>query len=1690
MDYIQNTIKKIYQKKRIKFFPSNEEFDAYDTIRTKNDEHKNKKLKFFEKNEIYKQTQLKYLSQDKTENSKITKLIQIEKSHENTKTIENENYSFGIKYLTQIRNNKAENDVFKNLSISTKSPEIDVAEKDFLFEPEKYYNNVYKSIISNKKINKNNNINNLVDSIEKIKDSQKTNINNKNFNCTKTISTRNKASNPLIKYNIGYNRNFIFRFLILFNLIIQLFARMSKMLNQYEVKLKVKGVGEKNILGYETGGVCFIYRCPSYIYVNGNIRTPENCHFINIGENEENGEIKLVWTDSTITDTENMFIDCDDITEIDMRNFDFSQVTSTYLMFQHCTSLITVYFSNLNTQNLKKMTNMFNQCESLISIDLSNFILSQIEDMKWLFADCISLQYIKLGNFVEKSGIDTVDMFDKIAPNLVICLNKDTSPSIFNALPKDKCIEVSCDNDWKNLQKKIVVDSNDSNKCVTSCQSSNNKYEYKSYCLSSCYDGTHAFNFKCYPYSSNCNTKCKKCIDTGDIEIDSKELCTQCNDNYYPKIDDNSNIDTLINCYHNPEKYYLDSDFKYKPCYKSCKTCSQGGTDDKHNCQECDTDYELKIQYQGNYNCYPKCDNYYIFNNGNFECLNNKNCPYPNDKLIQERGQCIDDCSQDSLYTKIFRNKCYQYCPNDISYESEYNINFCEAKCSKENPLEKKNNQECTNFCGINEMEKGYCISKYHDDDTNGNLILNNILKDITTINFNRNSLNDNIDVKIEESYITFTITTTNIQKNSGFPLINLGECENKLKEFYQINNNNNFIIFTINIQQNDIYKLVYEVYSEINGNNILSKLDLNKCNDIIKNNEIAKCSTFSIESIKQDSCLSCAETYYPIYGHKDIFKCYQNLEGYYLDNNQHFKKCYESCETCETEGNQNTHNCIKCNKQNIYELIISPYLNCYEECIYYFYYDPKNNKYYCTPDSFCIDIFDKLIPEKKQCIDNCYLDSYYRFEFKKTCLYECPQNISKISENKTYFCEAVCTKEKPFEIISTQECTDFCPIFQFANKFCKINYKNNEYEGIESQEKLIENIQKELMTYFDTSVIDSGKDIIIELDNIVIEITSTENQKAKNISNNSIINLGLCEDKIKEEKKISKNDSLYILKVDIKQKEYKIPKIQYEIYYPFFNKSRLNKLNLTICENIKIDYFIPIIINETLDMINPKSGYFNDICYTFTSQNKTDVPLYQRKKEFIDKRLAVCEENCDFSYYYKILGKVVCSCQVKTNFNNNISANIIDLGKLWNSFIDKKYIEKLEILKCYKLIFSLKNYFQNYGNIFLLFIILLYFLCLIIFFCHDFKAMKEFIYLIIYFRNAKIKIEKIINNILKEEKEKYAKNIVTNKNITKNKIKVKMFNKKENNKNPKKNLFKHSFYKHKDNKHIYGFNKVLKTNNNSKIKSSENSSKKRKANTRKKFYLEIKYKNNKRIKFEENEIYEIYKKIYSKTNLEMNELSYTEALKYDKRSFCVYYYSLVTTKHLFFFSFLSKFDYNSRALKIYLFFFNFTTYFIVNTLFFNEKSMNKIYQEGGNFDFIYNIPQILYSTIISVFLNNILSILALSEKNFRKLRHNTNKNNVKFEAKNLKRKLKIKFTIFLLYNIIILFIYWFYLGCFCAVYKNTQIHIIKDTAISFGTSLITPFGIYLLPSIFRILSLRKKKREILFVISKILQLL
>ena len=57
----------------------------------------------------------------------------------------------------------------------------------------------------------------------------------------------------------------------------------------------------------------------------------------------------------------------------------------------------------------------------------------------------------------------------------------------------------------------------------------------------------------------------------------------------------------------------------------------------------------------------------------------------------------------------------------------------------------------------------------------------------------------------------------------------------------------------------------------------------------------------------------------------------------------------------------------------------------------------------------------------------------------------------------------------------------------------------------------------------------------------------------------------------------------------------------------------------------------------------------------------------------------------------------------------------------------------------------------------------------------------------------------------------------------------------------------------------------------------------------------------------------------------ELNNLQYKEALKKDKRGYWQYYISLLKTKHPLLFTFFTNNDYNSKIVKIDLFFLGFT---------------------------------------------------------------------------------------------------------------------------------------------------------------------
>ena len=224
----------------------------------------------------------------------------------------------------------------------------------------------------------------------------------------------------------------------------------------------------------------------------------------------------------------------------------------------------------------------------------------------------------------------------------------------------------------------------------------------------------------------------------------------------------------------------------------------------------------------------------------------------------------------------------------------------------------------------------------------------------------------------------------------------------------------------------------------------------------------------------------------------------------------------------------------------------------------------------------------------------------------------------------------------------------------------------------------------------------------------------------------------------------------------------------------------------------------------------------------------------------------------------------------------------------------------------------------------------------------------------------------------------------------------------------------------------------------------------------------------------------------YKYNDHEINCLSYKEAIKIDKRTYIDYYMSLLKRKQIIIFTFYLTSDYNSRSIKISLFLFLFSLYYAVNSLFFDDNTMHRIYKDEGKYNFIYHIRNIIYSTLISNIIGIVIKYLSLSESDIIEIK----KNNDEHKNKTILKCIKIKFVLFFILNFLFLLFFWYYISCFCAVYKNTQVHLIKDTLLTFGLSLLYPVGLYLLPSIFRIPSLREKKndKECLYQLSIIIQ--
>ena len=1352
-------------------------------------------------------------------------------------------------------------------------------------------------------------------------------------------------------------------------------------------------------------------------------------------------------------DLSQLFYNCKNLINISI-NFNNMHIINSIEMFYNCYSLKSIDFNPYNLFDYINMTKMFYNCYSIETIHFNpsdNSLYYNPGDMSYMFYNCkelktliinyLNTQYVKHMKFMlyNCESLEIFDIHNSNFNNILITnmkgmfknLKSLTSLDLTNFYTPNVTIMWDMFNGCNKLMS-LSIPNFDTSK-VTDMQS---MFEG---CINLASLNLNHFNTTNVQYMNKMFQNCISLTSLNFRYLTTESLGTMYRMFYNCQSLKYLNLYSLTETSQSIVEMFKASSISFKLCIK-----------DEKNIPNIYQDIFEKIERDCSNDCYF---------DGN------------NRQYIENKKSC---CSK-----FIYNDSCYDQCP--IRTKEITDKKKCEdLNCTY---YYKYGQRSCSNN---NTIPDGYYMN-----DT--------ILKTIDKCNENCKTCNGP----------PTNISTNCLTCKDENPYIYLGNCFNSC---------------------------LYGEYNDANGNK--------KCKCF--NTKCLKCSE---ESIKQELCEECNENYYPKADECRInprfIDCYKEPEEYYLaeiDEMKMYKHCYHSCKYCINEGDKQNHYCISCNNKNSFSILNEnnetynnytnyTIMNCYPVCMYNYFIDDDYN-YICLSQPGCPENAKLLINGTTQCVKTCKNNSY-KYEFQEKCYLECPPE-SKGFENATgFYCKADCPPERPFEMNETQTCHECCKIMDRYNKSCTTNYHGNKTDEI--HDMIMTCIREDIIDTFDYNYITKNRSLILNEYPFIYEITSTDCTYVN--PDLGKMNLKKCDQRLRDFYMIPKTIPLYILKIDAHIEGKLGPKIQYEVYCPY-DSPRLRQLDISICEGLDITIEVPINITiDNIDKYDKYSGYYNDICYTYTNENGTDVTLEDRQEEFKTNNRSVCDEGCRLVGIGENNERAECSCGLVFNipFASQIS---VDKDKLYE-FMNIKNIANFKIMVCYKLFFSIKGIKENIGFYCLLLTLVVYFICLFYFYSKEYKQIKLIVNEIVYAKKHEKYLDKKNNALNKKtifinyiEKRRLEHNFKI-ENIIRAENKIASFTNKKNLKQDDTNNINNIDNDNNDfnilDKKADNF-EITQAKNEIIINSEKNKTEKEmqkvdeikpdlehevnkiKNSPPKKSIIKTKYNkntldlsssskglfphiklihniNNK--KFDQLNEKQKQKIIYilSYIDSELDDLSYKKAVEYDRRSYFQFYLSLLNTNHSFI-KIFNKRDYNARSIKVLLFFFDFASNYAVNALFFNDDTMHQIYDDGGDFNIIYQLPQIIYSTIISIIIDSLISYLGLSQDDILSVKHVKKVSDVDRRAKEVLRTLHIKFIFFFIIILSFILLYWYYLGCFCAVYTNTQFHLIKDTLIGYGTGFIIPLGKSFVPGIFRIPTLKKygKGKKVVYKLSQFLQ--
>ena len=422
--------------------------------------------------------------------------------------------------------------------------------------------------------------------------------------------------------------------------------------------------------------------------------------------------------------------------------------------------------------------------------------------------------------------------------------------------------------------------------------------------------------------------------------------------------------------------------------------------------------------------------------------------------------------------------------------------------------------------------------------------------------------------------------------------------------------------------------------------------------------------------------------------------------------------------------------------------------------------------------------------------------------------------------------------------------------------------------------------------------------------------------------------------------------------------------------------------------------------------------------------------------------------------------------------------------------------------MRCYNLVFNFKIFCHNYGSIIILIFFIIYVAFLFYYIFKDITPLKVSISKYIFEERKKVNYNKnsISPYIFSAKSTEYTKKTSKPKNY-KN-VKNKKTKKGKESFPPKKSLAPKKEQNHLQRKQsdrtklIDVVNKRTKTDKRGKNFDTDKPKKKLLTDDHNEIIPETKenlFSTKMKISFDDAKKSKLKREKDKQKNLifddfELNNMTYYDACEKDKRTCLKTYWSVLKRENYVLFTFVSRNDYNLFYIKIERFFILICTEVTMNGLFFVHETMYK--KQTGGLSFAQKIPQFIFSLLVSHGVELILCSLSMTDKHYYQIKALPQIPERDQKIVDILDCVVRKLTGFFVFTFLFFLFHWYFISAFCAVYQNTQLIYIRDSAISILTSFIDPFFIYGITCILRAISLCRCCRKKLICVYRLSDLI